>query len=1076
MTNNSDGSNDLRTRRIRTGGRASTDIPVRILADNSNEQGDLLTRLASDVFFTLGYDNCLFDVHKTGRELDLIAPHRHEPRKAIAEFKSGVEPAGGSDINKFVGALDAQRRREQGIDVHGYFISLAGFKSTALEQENEVGNKRLVLLDGRDVSKELVEGGFVVPPAGATATAMSFADPSLNLEVADEPILIGHRLGWIWAVRYRRAGSISALCMIHANGSPLALSDAKDVIQVAKRARASFAELKVINPMQKRPDFRAIKKKYAEFLQREFGGITLEGLPADQSVGTGQFRLEALYVPLKLAKASIVEGKDPEVSTGEELVALGDDPRDLLSPTSTSVASVIMEHPQVAILGLPGSGKTTLLKRLAVAYSNPSRLKESGDELPNHRWFPIVIKCRQLAASATDPIFKIIGDQSDLAEIPERRDEFISMVTQELISGNLLLLVDGLDEIANQTDRAKFVAQLRTFIGVYPTCRLVVTSREAGFRSVAASVSSICDAYKVDGLSNDAIRSLVSMWHSEVMGKSPAIQQRAVELSQSILTTSRVRSLAVNPLMLTTLLLVQRWMGELPRRRSVLYDKAIEVLLMTWNIEGHEPLDKDEVIPQLAYVAFSMMADGKASITVDELTDLLNRARRDLPELLSYTKMSAREFVDRVEERSSLMTLSGHDLVNGQLKATYEFKHLTFQEYLAALAVVERWIIGDKRSLGIAEILSDYLELEAWREVVTLASVLSGTRASEIVSALTVIVDRNLSSRPRDDSRILDNMQSLDNLVGCLRDEAPLAPDIAKRAIMLCIKGGSSYLHSPFTDPLAEAVHGGKYDQITRLALFEDLNMRNSHIFDFGSVIACLGLKDAEAAWASQGVNDWIMQRLVDEVWEQRIYGSAVLMQAAFMEDVLRNQELSYDLDACVHIVMNRIIDSPIRRDVETFHMLWALAWALPRYVPADDSLVNALQLRLVEIWRGSRNVNITRVSAWALISSPFVGAWTVPKKERASILDFAFAQGAARGSNVGMRRNGGLVIRRYLESLRQRRALAREIADDAGNQRFHPTALHVRLLESLGPDGAAALVTLRESEKAQRPVKGADT
>jgi len=30
-------------------------------------------------------------------------------------------------------------------------------------------------------------------------------------------------------------------------------------------------------------------------------------------------------------------------------------------------------------------------------------------------------------------------------------------------------------------------------------------------------------------------------------------------------------------------------MGTLPTRRALLYSKAVEVLLTTWNVEGHEP-------------------------------------------------------------------------------------------------------------------------------------------------------------------------------------------------------------------------------------------------------------------------------------------------------------------------------------------------------------------------------------------------------------------------------------------------------------------------------------------------------
>jgi len=176
------------------------DTPVRIVAQGSNEQGDLLTRLASDLFFTLGYDNCRLNVHKTGRELDLIATHRYEPRQVVAEFKSGAEPAGGADINKFIGVLDTQRRRAGGKAVEGYFISLAGFKSSAVEQEKELNNERVVLLDGRRVLGELVEGGIVVSAAKAMVATRALLNSSSGLSVEDNPVLIGHRLGWIWAV------------------------------------------------------------------------------------------------------------------------------------------------------------------------------------------------------------------------------------------------------------------------------------------------------------------------------------------------------------------------------------------------------------------------------------------------------------------------------------------------------------------------------------------------------------------------------------------------------------------------------------------------------------------------------------------------------------------------------------------------------------------------------------------------------------------------------------------------------------------------------------------------------------
>lgn len=76
-------------------------------------------------------------------------------------------------------------------------------------------------------------------------------------------------------------------------------------------------------------------------------------------------------------------------------------------------------------------------------------------------------------------------------------------------------------------------------------------------------------------------------------------------------------------------------------------------------------------------------------VSIKELTGYFSEARRQMPELLGYSRISVNEFISRVEERSSLLSLSGHIIEDGQLRATYEFKHLTFQEYLAALAAAQ---------------------------------------------------------------------------------------------------------------------------------------------------------------------------------------------------------------------------------------------------------------------------------------------------------------------------------------------------------------------------------------------------
>ncbi|MGX9788593.1 NACHT domain-containing protein [Mycobacterium sp. MMS18-G62] len=968
-----------------------------------------------------------------------------------AEFKSGADPTGGDDINKFVGSLDAERRRSDPSSISGYFVSLSGFTATALAQEQDFDNARVILMDGRRVLRDLIDGGIVVPYDVAVGTAQQTVDDGKVVLATSDPLLIGHHSGWSWAVPFERDGEVISICMIYADGSPLDVAFANDIYALGQNSIDGWQNARIANKRTRvSRSFRVTRRRYTDFIKQEYGGITLEGLPADQSVGSSQFKLESLFVPLTLSP--LTSSAESEARLEGRKDVFDSPPVEDQASNHRTVSETLARHLQIAILGLPGSGKTTLLKRLAVAYADPERLAEVDDDLPRTGWLPVVIKCRKLTPGTRTPVIEMMANQAVLAEMPELKDDFQDLISHELHNGNLLLLIDGLDEISEPTDRAEFVSQLRTFIGVYPTCHLVVTSREAGFRSVAAAVGSICQSYSVDDLSDGAIQTLVAHWHSEVIGKTKEIRRKADQLAKSIIRTERVRALAVNPLLLTTLLLVQRWMGELPRRRSVLYDKAIEVLLMTWNIEGHDPLDKDEVLPQLAYVAFTMMTDGKKTITSDELLVILQTARNDMPETLSYSRMSTHEFVLRVEERSSIMTLSGHELVSGKVKPTYEFKHLTFQEYLAATAIVEGWLPAQQRDLGIVQILRPYVSRQGWQEVVTLVAVLSGRKASELVEEIA----ERLSSELEANAEPGDAMEQLyRNLVGCLRDESLLAPDRAYRAIELTICA-ADVVPDPY-EAAVDALYGGKFDSIARDALHNNLTMKNSYLFSFVGTLGTFGFKDFLAQADVSEIDDWILAHLDEPNKGAVIYGAGTLMHAAW--DVKYGDTLDpdkVDLTRSTGAVVRRLVDRPIRRDVETFAYLWALSWAMPTFAKSRPRLVNDLQLKLLEIWRGSRNRLISRVAAWALSSTPFVGRWHFDANHRDELIRFADSQLSRVRRKNDMLAKGARVIQRYATAPSEAKFLVEQIVADR-----EPFGIEedftLRLLDSLGPAGKAA-------------------
>jgi hypothetical protein len=772
---------------------------IRILENDNYRIGDLFTRLMADLFIALGYERPRVNIHKAGRELDLFAVHRLEARTAIGECKATAYPIGGADINKFVGALDAERK---GIaPVTGYFVSLAGFRETAIAQENRGRRTRVILLTGAQVVDELINGRIVIPMERATELAGRCCSAAAGLILDSRTELLAHERGWIWAIYYTSGKMRTHFALIHSDGTPLAPSLTEEIRAADAQCDGDLHRLICVNPnppnvAYDQMAYAQATAAYAQYIESECGYIQLDGLPADADVGSQKLRLENLFVPLHLD------------------VKLWSDSREL---KRKSVGAVLEEHPRLALLAAPGGGKSTLIKRLAVAYAHPSRSGRIADSLPARDWLPLFFRCRELRGLARGSFSEMLNVLSQREPIRQHAAAFRSQVDRALIDGNVLLLVDGLDEISDLGDRASFVCMLRAALQAYPDTAIVITSREAGFRHVAAHLASVCTHAKLSPFNGDDIRHLSVAWHRQIVSDTEKVRIDAEELAAAIAKNDRIRSLAVNPLLLTTLLLVKRWVGSLPTRRAVLYGKAVELLLMTWNTEGHEPIPEEEALPQLCYVAAAMMLGGVQKLSRPKLAAVLEAARSALPTELGYVRGTVDEFIHRVEDRSSLLTMTGYDVEDGQLIEFFEFRHLTFQEFLTARAMVKGWHPGRKDEDTLVSVLEPHFEKEEWHEVIPLSAVLGGKETEALIQRLT----RNIATSGGSEAEIL-------NLASCLADEAAARPETIRAAVRSLVRRGSYLSRSPVVESLVRGRYGDDFRDEARKAFMSGADLENT--------------------------------------------------------------------------------------------------------------------------------------------------------------------------------------------------------------------------------------------------------
>jgi energy-coupling factor transporter ATP-binding protein EcfA2 len=944
---------------------------MQLLETNSAKKGALFARLVGDVFLTLGYESPRMNIQKTGREIDLKARHRLEPKLAIAECKATKEPIGGADLNKFAGVLQGEKEAADQDIVQGYFISLSGFTEPAIEQENEFVLPRFVLLDGREVEQQLIAGHVVTPPGNACQVAGRLAaaeGPALKL--IEEPELLAHEIGWLWLCRFEVDHEPSRFALIHADGLPLGSKLAQDVVLADQECNGDLAQLAYLHPDGGATSeaLREADKRYREYLLAELGEITLEGLPADEEVGAKRIALEDLYVPLRLRpfnesrkKSSITDDLPPRALEKDVNEYRSDE-----DETSESLGSILARSNRLAVLASPGAGKSTLIKRLAVAYVGEQHRVRVADDLPDFNWFPIFIRCRSLPPDSRLPIHKIIEEIPQRGEFPELHHSFKEIAANALRNGSALILIDGLDEIADESDRLAFVRQLRTFLATYPHLAVVVTSREAGFRAVGGALSTLCDWYRIDDLNDDDIQQLTRAWHLTVVGKSVEVVTEAENLAATIISTDRVRRLARNPLLLTTLLLVKRWVGDLPRKRSILYEKAIEVLLMTWNVEAHEPIDREEAIPQLAFVAHWMTEQGEQRISSSTLARLLTSAREQMPEVLGFARTSVSSFVERVETRSSLLIITGHVEEQGKLVPVYEFRHLTFQEYLAAVAIVEGYYEGHTEVDRLIDQMEPHLTDPHWFEVIALAVVLAGRSAKEMVAK--VLAHSGL--RPLDEWES-SGTQVTNLLARSLADEVQLPPEmVAKVAKEVGCRPVGGDRDADLVGEIVEGRYGKVFVEAVRNSYLDEADV--NHLYFATTFMRIEDLRWGVISPRNADLVNWISNGLAGEDEDQAIRAAFCAMLVAFRHRTRAVTETDND---SIQSVLSSWASCLITwceggGRAMRYAAVWALAW-LGDFGEVDvRDRPRGLRV-LLDLWRHEELLKARRQAAWAFASMP---------------------------------------------------------------------------------------------------------
>jgi len=342
-----------------------------------------------------------------------------------------------------------------------------------------------------------------------------------------------------------------------------------------------------------------------------------------------------------------------------------------------------------------------------------------------------------------------------------------------------------------------------------------MTSRSVGYDQVAKNLTVDFTHRYIKRFEKKDIVRLCTGWYKLFYSGSEEAIAEAERLSNVITNDERIFKLAQTPVLLTTLLLVKRRVGQLPKKRAELYGEAIKVLLETWGADVRRtayPIDLDEARAQLAYLAHYMMFHGKPQQTIGEteLKKVLFEARKSLTQFFpTASEEEVDLFIKYVEGRSELLVMRGHRQVNENsesIEKVYEFSHLTFQEYLAAYAIVNEFYPNVPEDGRISDCFVKVLEENDMREVFLLTSVLTDRRGAEYLAKK--FLDRLSTIRAqRHIDRSEKSMRIVNLLMQMIADEAQLGSDMRERICKECF---DDVVYGGVIDVI-KAVHSSRY-------------------------------------------------------------------------------------------------------------------------------------------------------------------------------------------------------------------------------------------------------------------------
>ncbi|MDZ8052051.1 MAG: NACHT domain-containing protein [Aulosira sp. ZfuVER01] len=380
------------------------------------------------------------------------------------------------------------------------------------------------------------------------------------------------------------------------------------------------------------------------------------------------------------------------------------------------------EH--VLLVGQPGSGKSTVLARLLLEEAekarsplNPPFLRGEvkSSEPPLKRGaggiIPVLVELRYYQTSVLDLIRDFCKRHRLLLDT--------ATIEQLLFAGDLLLLVDGINELPSEAARQDLYKFRQDY---QKTTLMIFTTRDLG---VGGDLG-ITNKLEMQPLTAEQMQQFVRAY----------LPQQGAQMLQHL--GDRLRELRETPLLLMMLCSLFKATGDIPPNLGLVFRQFTQ----SYERQFHQDIpvtdeSRRRWFPLLKHLAFHMTKG-------DKLTDLnVAILRSEVEEIL--TQFLQAEKFDRPRDLALkwLHDLLNHHLIQLGANDQIEFRHQLIQEYYTAECLLKQL-----PSLSDDCLKGEYLNYLKWAESLKLMLELVDDEAQALrVVKLALEVDRQLGAR-----------------------------------------------------------------------------------------------------------------------------------------------------------------------------------------------------------------------------------------------------------------------------------------------------------------------------------------